>query len=149
MTPSPAAPRRFAATFSVCLCLLVPLSACGDDGAEVTPEAEPTPDVTTSQATEEPPKKTSDSEAGATLAIEVAGDDISPSGKTITMSVGDTLTIRVVSDRAGELHVHSSPEQSVEFKAGETRRDLTIDKPGQVDIEEHDSDKLVARLLVQ
>ena len=81
--------------------------------------------------------------------MQVNGSEVTPSGKAITMSVGDVLTIQVTSDRAGELHVHSSPEQYVAFKAGETRRDLAIDKPGQVDIEEHDTGALVARLLVR
>lgn len=144
-----AALRRHAlAAPALVLCLA--LVGCGDD-EPAEPAAEPTPEVPTSQSTgkakqEKPTKE--QAPAGATLAVQVTGNDVSPSGKAISMSVGDVLTIQVTSDRAGELHVHSSPEQYVEFKAGETRRDLTLDKPGQVDIEEHDTGALVARLLV-
>jgi hypothetical protein len=152
MTRSTTRPaRRRPALVASALALGVTLLAgCGSD-EPTDPAAEPTPDVPSSQSTG-PAKKEKPTEqvapAGATLAVQVNGSEITPSGKAITMSVGDTLTVQVTSDRSGELHVHSSPEQYVNFKAGETRRDITIDKPGQVDIEEHDSGALIARLLV-
>lgn len=130
---------------------LVLLTGCGSDEPD-EPAAEPAPEVPTSQSTDQAKKQKptkQEAPAGATLAVQIDGDEVTPSGKAITMSVGDVLTIQVTSDRAGEFHVHSSPEQYVGFKAGETRRDLAIDKPGQVDIEEHDTGALVARLLVR
>ena len=150
-TTRPAHRRRSLAVPALALSLALTLAGCGED-EPAEPAAEPTPEVPTSQTTGKAKEKKptqQEAPAGATLAVQVNGSDVSPSGKAITMSVGDVLTIEVTSDRAGELHVHSSPEQYVAFQAGETRRDLAIDKPGQVDIEEHDTGALVARLLVR
>ncbi|WP_231252727.1 hypothetical protein [Nocardioides furvisabuli] len=52
--------------------------------------------------------------------------------------------IEIQSDRAGELHVHSTPEQYVEFDAGRTSAQLVIETPGSVEVEEHDTSAVVA-----
>lgn len=148
-TPRAVLRRHALAAPALVLCLA--LVGCGED-EPAEPATEPTPEVPTSQSTgkaekEKPTKQ--QAPAGATLAVQVSGSQVSPSGRAISMSVGDVLTVQVTSDRAGELHVHSSPEQYVDFKAGETRRDIAVDKPGQVDIEEHETGALVARLLVR
>ena len=63
--------------------------------------------------------------------------------------LGERLTITVEADRAGELHVHSEPEHTFAFGPGTKTFQLRIDTPGSVDVEEHESDALVARLLVR
>ncbi len=55
----------------------------------------------------------------------------------------------VDSDRAGELHVHAKPEQYVEFTPGTTEKTLSIETPGSIEIEEHDSGTVVALLEVR
>ena len=76
--------------------------------------------------------------------MEVDGDDVGPNAVELEVGVGDSLTVSVDSDRAGELHVHSTPEQYVEFGAGETTQELTFGTPGTVEVEEHDSGAVVA-----
>jgi predicted small lipoprotein YifL len=133
-------------TSAVVMTLATSLAGCGD---EPEPQAEPANDVSSSQATERSTKPAKERPAGATLDVTVNGGNVSPMGRTIEMATGDVLTVRITADRAGELHVHSSPEQMVEFGQGRTRQGVKIDKPGQVDVEEHDSGALVARLLVK
>ena len=87
--------------------------------------------------------------AAATLDIRVSGDEVTPVAEQIDLEAGDSLLVRVRSDRAGELHVHSDPEQYVEFGSGSGEHELTLENPGSVDIEEHDSGALVARVLVR
>jgi hypothetical protein len=133
------------------LTLALSLAGCGADTDEA--QGEPATGSVSGETSSSPPgrqsTKPAPQEAGATLAVTVDGDQVSPVGERLEMSAGDVLTVRITSDRAGELHVHSSPEQYVEFGQGRTRQRLTIDMPGQVDVEEHDSGALVARLLVQ
>jgi plastocyanin len=86
--------------------------------------------------------------ASTDVDVTVDGDAISPTNKQLEVGVGDTVTLHVTADRAGELHVHSSPEQELEFEKGETDLPITLDKPGSVDVEEHASDTLVLRILV-
>jgi plastocyanin len=92
---------------------------------------------------------TSGTSATTDVDVTVDGDTISPTNKQVEIAVGDTVTLHVTADRAGELHVHSSPEQELEFGKGETDLPLTLDKPGSVDVEEHASETLVLRVLVQ
>jgi hypothetical protein len=136
-----------AAVLTMGLALGPLLAGCGEE--EPAPQSEPANDVTSSQPTSQPSEPAEEAVAGATLDITVAGEQVSPKAQTLNLAVGDTLTLRITSDRPGELHVHSNPEQTVGFAQGATTRQVTIDKPGQVDVEEHESGVLVARLLVQ
>ena len=134
-------------TTAAVLALALTLAGCGDDEPSTTDStseasSSPTSAGPSTSAKPKPP-------AGPTLDITVSGDDVSPMAQQIDLSTGQALTVRISSDRPGELHVHASPEQYVEFGAGKTRQKLTIDQPGQVDVEEHESGALVARLLVK
>jgi hypothetical protein len=86
--------------------------------------------------------------ASTDVDVTVDGDTVSPTNKQLEIGVGDTVTLHVTADRAGELHVHSSPEQELDFEKGETDLPITLDKPGSIDVEEHDSETLVLRILV-
>ncbi len=118
-----------------------------------TPTASSTPtssaDGTTepTQAATETP--TSEEPTGPTLAVTISGSDVGPNAEEISVGPGDPITITFDTDRAGELHVHSKPEQYVEFKAGTSRQTLIIDTPGSVEIEEHDSEAVVAVVQVK
>src|SRR5919112_1729484 len=142
------------------LLLATSLTACGED-SEAPAASEPTsqsvesetPSPSKSPSESEPPSKSPSNspseDAGPTLEVEVEGDEVKPVTEQIDVAVGQRLTITVQSNRAGELHVHSDPEHAFDFKAGTEKFQLTIDTPGSVDIEEHESDALVARLLVR
>ena len=65
------------------------------------------------------------------------------------MKAGDPLKLHITADKAGEIHVHSSPEQHIEYGAGTTDKTLTIDQPGVVDVESHTLDKLILQLQVR
>ena len=56
----------------------------------------------------------------------------------------------VKADAPGEIHVHTKPdEQEFEYAEGTTTLPLTIDKPGLVDIESHDLEKVIVQLEVE
>ena len=76
------------------------------------------------------------------------GDDVSPNGERVQLGVGETLTLRIDSDRPGELHVHSTPEREIAFPAGRSERKLKIEQPGIVEVEEHDSGLVLLQLQV-
>ena len=91
---------------------------------------------------------TSQSTSGTTIAVTVRGDQVTPNGKRLKATVGEPVTITVDANRAGELHVHSTPEQELAYKNGKTTLHVTIDKPGIVDIEDHIADVVVVQLEV-
>ena len=142
--------------------LLMALLLAGCGGTEATPETEetPTPTATTSPSgsptpspeTSEPsePSEPSDEATPEGLVVEIgfSGDTVTPNGERVQAEVGETITLRIDSDRAGELHVHSTPEQEIEFRTGRSRHELVIDQPGVVDVEDHDSGRVLLQLQV-
>jgi hypothetical protein len=83
------------------------------------------------------------------IAVTVKGDQVTPSAEPITIAVGQKVELDVTADRAGELHVHSSPEHQFEFKPGRSTFSFTLDQPGSVVVEEHVSGALVLKILVR
>ena len=110
------------------LCLALPsLTSCGD---------EPAADA----------GNPSDSEQ---IDITIEGDTVTPNGERVDVGAGEPIELVVKSDKAGDLHVHSSPEQELTFGAGTTTLKLTIDEPGVVDVELHEPEVVVLQLEVR
>ena len=83
------------------------------------------------------------------MRITINGDNVDPSGSRVQVKKGDPVTLLINADKAGELHVHSSPEQHIDFPAGSSAATLTIDQPGVVEVEDHALDKLIVQLEVR
>jgi len=84
-----------------------------------------------------------------TIEITVEDGTVEPSGELVDVAVGQPIELVVKADSSGELHVHSDPEQDLEYAEGTTTLPLTIDKPGVVDIESHDPEQVIVRLEVE
>ncbi|WP_426241507.1 hypothetical protein [Nocardioides sp. LHG3406-4] len=81
--------------------------------------------------------------------ITFSGDSVEPNGERIEVEAGEPLTLNVTADAPGEIHVHSTPEQELEYDAGTTKLELTIDQPGVVDVESHHLDVTILQLEVR
>ena len=114
----------------VAVLALVMLAGCGSGGDKTGSSESP------------------DSSGSMTIDITLKGDTVKPSGSKVEVKAGKPINLHIVADKAGELHVHSSPEQHIEFKAGTTDKTLTIDQTGVVDVEDHALDKLIVQLQV-
>ncbi|MXG91978.1 hypothetical protein [Nocardioides flavescens] len=151
---------------TLALAATLALAGCGSDdtatadqttasatptAASETPTETPseTPTETPTGTPTETPTETEPAQPAADLVVTVQGDDVTPNAQELTVQAGEPLTIEFTSDRAGELHVHAKPEQYVEFGEGTTTAELTIDVPGSVEIEEHETGAVVALLEVQ
>jgi hypothetical protein len=121
--------RRALATLTMLLCA-VPVAACGDSdsgGGSAGSSAEP-----------------------KVIDVTFDGESVTPNGERVEVSVGQPITLHVTSDAPGEIHVHSTPEQELEYQQGETDVKLTpIDAPGTVDVESHHLDKVIVQLEVR
>lgn len=85
-----------------------------------------------------------------TIEITISGDSVTPNGDRIFIDHGQPVTLVVHADKAGEIHVHSSPEQELEYGSGTTTLRLTpIDRPGIVEVESHTLDKTIVQLEVR
>jgi hypothetical protein len=119
------------------------LAGCGSDsgspkdGSEGELAATPAAQVTTTPSAD-----------AKVIGITITDDSVSPAGQRITVERNQPVVLEIDAAAGGELHVHSSPEQHIEFPAGKSQVELKLDQPGVVDIEDHDLDKLIVQLEV-
>lgn len=132
--------RRLTATLAPLLLVGALSTACGGESEpEEQPGAQPSagseePSATASdQTTTEPAPESED-------AIEVTLEEgaYSPLGERVEVAVGEPVLISVTADAPGSLHVHSTPEQEITFEAGTSEHELTLDRPGVVEVESHE-----------
>ena len=90
-----------------------------------------------------------DSSGTQTVDITFEGDTVTPEGTSVKVKAGEPLKLHITADKAGEIHVHSSPEQHIEYAAGTTDKSVTLDQPGVVDVESHTLDKLIVQVQVR
>ena len=86
--------------------------------------------------------------SGTTVDITIKDGKVSPNGERVNAKVGQPVTLNIDADRAGEIHVHSTPEQEIEFAKGTSTKKLTIDQPGIVDVEDHALEQVIVQLEV-
>jgi len=120
--------RRTAAVLAILTCAVALLAGCGDD------EPSNDPGGTT---TETKP-----------IEITFTGDSVEPNGERVKVKAGEEIELVVKADQPGELHVHSNPEQELEYGAGTTTLKLTLNEPGVVDVESHDLEVVIVQLEV-
>jgi hypothetical protein len=88
------------------------------------------------------------SREGTTVDITIKDGRVTPNGERVTVKVGEPVRLRIDADTAGEIHVHSTPEQQIEFDKGSSTKTLTIETPGIVDVEDHALGQVIVQLQV-
>jgi hypothetical protein len=86
--------------------------------------------------------------AGTRIHITIEDGTVTPNGERVKAAVGEPVTLHIEADAAGQIHVHSTPEQEIDFPKGTSTKRLTIDKPGIVDVEDHALDQVIVQLEV-
>jgi sporulation-control protein spo0M len=82
--------------------------------------------------------------------VTIAGGNVTPTNQQVQAKVKEPIIVRVNSDAADQLHVHSNPEHTFDIKPENGQAfQFTVDVPGKVDVELHHLDKTVATLTVQ
>ena len=85
------------------------------------------------------------------VSIDVTFEDgsVSPNGERVEVGTGQPIELDITADEAGEIHVHSDPEQTLEYDEGTSTVEIEgIDQPGVVDVESHGLDVVVVQLEV-
>jgi len=122
--------RRITALVSALLLTLLSLTACSDDSGSTG--------------------STGSTGGGGKVTIDITVKDgkVTPHGDRVKAKVGQPVTLNIDADTSGEIHVHSSPEQEIEFDKGTSTKKLTIDQPGIVDVEDHALEQVIVQLEV-
>jgi hypothetical protein len=148
--------RRALATLTVLLCTTAFATACGgqDEGGISTEPTSTVPNSTeatpTDPASTEPSEPSESTETAADvqqIEVTIVGDTVTPNGDRVEVSVGEPVELVIQSDRPGEIHVHSSPEQEFEYHKGSTTLELDpIERPGVIEVESHTLGKTIVQL---
>ena len=117
------------------LVLAASLTACGGDGDDAPAAGSES--------------SSSEGAEGSAVSVSREGDTFTPNGERVELGVGETLVLTVTADEAGELHVHSTPEQEIAYEEGTSEHEITIDRPGVVEVESHEPDQIVLQLEVR
>lgn len=95
----------------------------------------------------EDPEQQQESAGTPSAEITIENGEASPLER-VEVEPGEELELVVKADEPGSLHVHTEPEQELEYTAGTTTLTLTIDEPGVVDVESHELEAVVLQLQV-
>ncbi|KQY56468.1 MULTISPECIES: hypothetical protein [unclassified Nocardioides] len=121
--------RRLAAGAAAVLISLTAVSACsseesGDKGGTSTKDA-------------------------SVINVTIKGDTVEPNGKRYDVSLNQKVEFVIDADEAGEIHIHSKPEQEIAYDAGTSTHDVSFDKPGIFAVESHALEKTIVELEVR
>jgi hypothetical protein len=89
------------------------------------------------------------SDETVTIDITIKDGKVDPSGERVDVGAGQPVDLVVTADEPGELHIHSDPEQQLDFEAGTTTLPIEIDRPGVVAVESHELDQVIVQLEVR
>jgi PBP1b-binding outer membrane lipoprotein LpoB len=121
-------------------------AGCGDSEAPDNASASPSPSSVS------PSDMSNDQSAPTRLIIDVQikGSDVTPTNQQLQAALKEQIVIRVNSDVADELHVHSTPDHTFNVDAKPMQSfQFSVDVPGKVDVELHHLNKTIATITVQ
>ncbi|WP_156656465.1 hypothetical protein [Mycobacterium sp. 852002-51152_SCH6134967] len=131
---------------AVCIAATLLVAGCGgsrDSEPEASRPAQSTVGAADMPDQQRPPDR-------LTIDVTIENGNVDPTNAQIQGKVGEPIVLRVNSDAADELHVHSVPEHT--FKVDPTpgqQFQFTVDVPGNVEIELHDLNRVIATVQVQ
>lgn len=123
------------------------LAACS---AEEAPAADdtPAPSPSSSSTSAESSPAAEPTADGTVIEVTIHDDSVEPNGERVEVPLGEPVTFDITADRDGELQVHSTPEEEIAFQQGDSETELTFDKPGVVDVEDHETGDIIVQLQV-
>jgi hypothetical protein len=130
--------RRTLAILAVLLTALTLTTGCGDDASGGSDGGASASD-----------NASKDTEAPKVIEVTIEGDSVTPNGDRIEVETGQDIQLDVTADAPGEIHVHSTPEQELEYEEGTSTVTIkAIEQPGTVDVEDHELEKVIVQLEV-
>lgn len=124
------------------------LAGCGggDSGSAQSSSASPsasTVNPTDMQNNQAPPDR-------LVIGVTIKGGEVNPTNAQLQAKTKQQIVVKVDSDVADELHVHSTPEHTFKVEAKPAQQfQFSVDVPGNVDIELHHLNKTIATVHVQ
>jgi hypothetical protein len=138
--------KRLLAVLAAGALLIAGCGGGGSSGAGQSSSSQP------SASTVSPSDMQNEQKAPDRLLIDVTikGGEVNPTNAQLQAKTNEPIVVKVDSDVADELHVHSTPDHTfkIEAKSGQQFQ-FSVDVPGKVDIELHHLEKTIATVQVQ
>lgn len=84
-----------------------------------------------------------------TIQLTITDDTVEPMGERVNVTAGEPITFEITADHEGSVHVHSTPEHTLDYVDGTSTHEITLDQPGVVEVEIHDPDVILVQLAVR
>jgi sporulation-control protein spo0M len=82
--------------------------------------------------------------------VTIKGGEVTPTNASLQAKTNEQIVVKVNSDVADELHVHSTPDHSFKIEAKPAQQfQFSVSVPGSVEIELHELNKTIATVQVQ
>ncbi len=82
--------------------------------------------------------------------VTIKSGDVTPTNEQLQAKVGDSIIVRIDSDAADQLDVHSDPAHTFSVAAKPAQSfQFTVAVPGKVDVELHQLNRTIATITVQ
>ncbi len=82
--------------------------------------------------------------------VTIKGGQVNPTNAQLKAKTKEQIVVKVNSDAADELHVHSTPDHTFKIESKPAQQfQFSVDVPGNVDIEVHHLNKIIATVQVQ
>ncbi len=130
--------------------LALTLSACAGDDEPAQDDVSPSATAPAEAASPSPQATDATQDAGVVVDVTIADGEVTPQGERVEVGVGEPVTLRVRSDEADEIHVHSDPEHSLDVEPGmPDELTFTVERPGQVAVESHHLGVTIVQLVAR
>ena len=135
------------------LALAVSLAACsgGDatgSGTSSTTSPSSTSSTTSSQSAASSSSTSSPTPAGRTIEVTVTGRTVDPAPSTVSLGVGDQLTLVVTSDHDDTLHIHGFDIEKPLSAGKATSVTVAGKQPGVYEVETHHPELRLLKIAV-
>ena len=82
--------------------------------------------------------------------VTIKGGEVNPTNAQLQAKTKEQIVVKVASDVADELHVHSTPDHTFKIEAKPAQQfQFSVDVPGKVDIELHQLNRTIATVEVR
>mgnify|MGYP000149029888 FL=1 len=134
----------FVKTLAAVAVVALALAGCGNNEKSPSSSSSTKATATTQLSSSQAPP------AHVYIDVTIAGGTATPINQQVQAKLGQPIIVRVNSDAADQLHVHSNPEHTFDIKAEKDQEfQFEVDVPGKVDVELHHLDKTLATITVQ
>lgn len=133
--------------FVLVTALALTLSGCSSSGTE-----HPSSSASSSRSSSavSAPTSTPPQPTDVVLNIRISNGKVTPTNAQWAAKIKEPITLKVSSDVADEIHVHSVPDHAFDLKAEPDQTfQFTVDVPGNVEIELHKLDRTVGTIQVR